>query len=156
MAQQRREIEEAMQTRTVSASWALDGLDQAIAKVRMDTTQASVGEDRDWLLGSAGSHWERLAEIEFQDCRDLRGVDRRHSFVGLLDNREQPTGEYGRCVGSADGIVPRRWALQCVRPPVGCAPERRLKRERASISSRRRLHAPSPYGRAVPAAKPGP
>ena len=32
------------------------------------------------------------------------------------------------------------------------APERRLKRERASLSSRRRLHAPSPYGRAVPAA----
>ena len=55
-----------MNTRQLSASGALDGLDQAIAKVRMDTTQASVGEDRDWLLGSAGSHWERLAEIEFR------------------------------------------------------------------------------------------
>jgi hypothetical protein len=66
MAEQRREIEEALNTRQLSASWALDGLDRVIANVHTDTKQGSFGEDRDWLLGSAGSHWERLAEIEFR------------------------------------------------------------------------------------------
>jgi len=66
MAEQRRELEEAMNMRQLPASWALEGLDQVIGKVRMDAMQASVDEDRGWLLGSTGSHWERLAEIEFR------------------------------------------------------------------------------------------
>jgi len=66
MAEQRRELEEAMNTRQLAASWALDGLDQVIGKVRMDAKQASEDEDRGWVLGSTGSHWERLAEIEFR------------------------------------------------------------------------------------------
>ena len=66
MSEQRRGLEEAMSTRQLPASWALEGLDQVIAKVRMDAKQASADEDRGWLLGSTGSHWERLAEIEFR------------------------------------------------------------------------------------------
>jgi len=67
MAQQRRrELEEAMNMRQLPASGALEGLDQAIGNLRMDAKQASVDEDRGWLLGSTGSNWERLAEIEFR------------------------------------------------------------------------------------------
>jgi len=66
MAEQRRELEEAMSTRQLPASWALEGLDQVIVKVRMNARQASVDEDRGRLVGSTDSHWERLAEIEFR------------------------------------------------------------------------------------------
>ena len=66
MAEQRRELEEAMNTRQLAASWTLDGLDQVIGKVRTDAKQASEDEGRGWLLGSTGSNWERLAEIEFR------------------------------------------------------------------------------------------
>ena len=60
MTEQRRELEEAMNMRQLPASWALEGLDQVIGKVRMDARQASVDEDRGSLLGSTGSH---LGEI---------------------------------------------------------------------------------------------
>jgi hypothetical protein len=63
---QRRELEEAMSTRQLPASWALEGLDQVLVKVRMDAEQASVDEDRRGLVGSISSNWERLAEIEFE------------------------------------------------------------------------------------------
>jgi hypothetical protein len=66
MAEQRRELEEAVNTQQLPASWALEGLDQVIGRVRMDAKQAPVDEDRGWLLVSAGSHWERLVEIEFK------------------------------------------------------------------------------------------
>ena len=66
MAEQRRELEEAMSTRQLPASWALEGLDQVILKVRIDAKQASVGEERSWSVGSTNSHLERLAEIEFR------------------------------------------------------------------------------------------
>jgi hypothetical protein len=66
MSEQRNELEEAMSTRQLPAKWTLEGLDQVIAKVRMGAKQGSVDEDRGWLLGSTGSHWERLAEIEFR------------------------------------------------------------------------------------------
>ncbi len=66
MAEQRRELEEAMNMRLLPASWALEGLDQAIGKVRMDAKQASMDEDRGSLLGSTSSRLERLVEIEFK------------------------------------------------------------------------------------------
>ena len=66
MAEQRRELDQAMSMRQLPASWALEGLDQVIVRVRMDANQASVGEDRGRLVGSTSSHLERLAEIEFR------------------------------------------------------------------------------------------
>ncbi len=66
MAEQRRELEEAMNVRQLPATWALEGLEQVIGKVRMDAKQASLDEDRSSLLGSTSSHLERLAEIEFR------------------------------------------------------------------------------------------
>jgi hypothetical protein len=64
--QRRRELEEAMTTRQLPASGALQGLDHVIGKLRMGAQQASVDEDRGWLLDSTGGHWEKLAEIEFR------------------------------------------------------------------------------------------
>jgi hypothetical protein len=65
MAEKRRELEEATIMRQLPASWPLEGLDQAIGKVRLDAKQASADEDRGSFVGSTSSHWERLAEIEF-------------------------------------------------------------------------------------------
>jgi hypothetical protein len=66
MAEQRRELEEAMNMRLLPASWALEGLDQVIGKVRMDEKQASMDEERGSLLGSTSSRLERLVQIEFK------------------------------------------------------------------------------------------
>jgi hypothetical protein len=66
MGEQRRALEEAMNKRELAASWALDGLDEAIQKVHVDATQNSVSDDGTRLLGLTGSPWERLAEIEFK------------------------------------------------------------------------------------------
>ena len=63
---QRRELEEAISTRQLPADWALEGLDQVIVKVRMDAERTCVDEDRGESVSSMTSHWERLAEIEFE------------------------------------------------------------------------------------------
>ncbi len=66
MAQHRRELEEAMNTRQLPANSALEDLDQVIQKIRSGAQQGSVDEDRISLLGSTSSLLERLAEIEFK------------------------------------------------------------------------------------------
>jgi hypothetical protein len=67
MAEQRRELEEAMNRRELSASRALEGLGQAIEKVRIDATnQDSLDGGRTEPVNSTGSRWERLVEIEFK------------------------------------------------------------------------------------------
>jgi len=66
MAEQRRELEEAMNVRQLPVSWALEGLRQVIEKVDMDAKQSSVDEGQGRLFGSTSSHLEDLAEIEFR------------------------------------------------------------------------------------------
>ena len=66
MAEQRRELEEAMSTRQLPASWALEGLDQVVVKVRMDAKQGSLDDDRARSDPSTRDQMERLAEIEFR------------------------------------------------------------------------------------------
>jgi hypothetical protein len=67
MAEQRRELEEAVNKRELAASWALEGLGHAIEKVRMDAQQqGSVGEGRNGSSDSTDARWERLVEIEFR------------------------------------------------------------------------------------------
>ena len=65
IAHPRGELEEAVSTGELPASWALEGLRQVSERVRMDAERASADEDPGWALGPASSRLERLAEIEF-------------------------------------------------------------------------------------------
>ena len=67
MVEQRRELQDAMNKRELAASWALEGLDQALEGARTDASQpGSVEEHGTGSLGPTGSRWERLVEIEFK------------------------------------------------------------------------------------------
>ncbi len=65
MAEQRRELEEAMSMRRLPANWALEGLHQIIEKVDIDE-QSFVDEDPGRSLSSTSSNLEELVEIEYR------------------------------------------------------------------------------------------
>jgi len=66
MAEQRRELEEAMNMRRLPASWVLEGLHQVIEKVDTDAEQSFVDEDPGRLISSTSSNLEELAVIEYR------------------------------------------------------------------------------------------
>jgi hypothetical protein len=66
MADQRRELEEAMNRRELAVGPTLEGLDHAIEKMRMESQRGSGDGYQSVLSASPGTRWERLVEIEFR------------------------------------------------------------------------------------------
>lgn len=65
MADQRRELDEAMDMRQLPAKWALEGVDQIFCRARMNAQWVSEDDGDAPLPDPSGNHLHRLAEIEF-------------------------------------------------------------------------------------------